>query len=121
MGIDSARTTILKRFTNHRNHDMAIAKVSSDSKLQLALKEAATALVDYKAFSKGKALFKKRNSEALIARRNALYSETLLQDDESVHLPLVACYQKALKEMWNECDQQHWEAQAADEPEDIYS
>lgn len=110
----------MKCFTNHRNHDLAVSKCSS-TKLMSALKEAAAALVDYKAFSKGKALFKRQNNEEIISRRNRIYSDSLLLADESLHLPLVACYQKALKEKWNEADQEYWERAAADEPEDIHA
>lgn len=117
MTIDVARATIIRKFTNHRNHDLAGIEKISDVKMYNALKEAATALVDFKAFSKGKALFKQRNMEAIISRRNDLYNTALA---EELDLPLVAAFQKALKQLWNSADQDYWDQQAVDEPEDVH-
>lgn len=117
MNVEDARTTIVKKFTNHRNHCVNVDKISS-VKMYQALREAAAALVDYKAFSKGKSLFKRRNLDTIIERRNSIYSDSLNTDSP---LPLISAYQKALKELWNEADQDHWERSAADEPEDIRS
>jgi hypothetical protein len=39
---------------------------------------------------------------------------------EFTDIPLVAAYQKALKLLWSECDQEYWEEQAVNEAEDIY-
>lgn len=117
MTVDIARATIIRKFTNHRNHDLAGSEKISDVKMYTALKDAAVALVDFKAFSKGKALFKQRNMDAIIARRNVLYNEAL---GDGQDLPLVAAFQKALKQLWNGADQDYWEHEAADEPEDVH-
>lgn len=120
MSYDSAKSTIIRKFTNHRNHDLGVDKISSVKQFQ-ALRDAAMALVDFKAFSKGKTLFKKRNNSFIMKRRDEIYNESLTNKDRSLHIPLVAAFQKALKELWNEADQDHWEQQAADDMEDVFS
>lgn len=117
MNVESARSTLIRKFTNHRNHDVGAEK-SNTVKMYTALREAAAALVDFKAFSKGKALFKRQRMDAIMARRNEIYKEYLADEHE---LPLIAAFQKALKELWNGTDQDQWETQAADEPEDIHA
>lgn len=120
MSIETARSTIIRKFTNHRNYELGVESTNGAKQVQ-ALKDAAVALVDFKAFSKGKARFKKQNISHIMKRRDELYKESLKHDDKSLHLPLIVAFQKALKELWNNADHEHWEMQAADDAEDIYS
>lgn len=105
----------MRKFTNHRNHDLNPEKVNT-VKMYNALKEAAASLIDFKAFTKGKVLFKKKNMEAIIAKRNEIYKEALAND---IELPLVGAFQKALRLLWNDADQDLWERLGADEVVDV--
>jgi hypothetical protein len=78
------------------------------------MKEAAKALVDLKTFSKGRNLFKKRKHIEVIAKRDELISN-------NPEISKIGAYQKALKQLWANADQEFWEAQAIGEVQDIYA
>ena len=77
------------------------------------MKAAASALIDLKTFSKGRSLFKRKKNSEILERRAEIM-------DENPNVPHIAAYQKALKQLWSEQDQDVWEAQAIGEVEDIY-
>ena len=112
MDVASARDSIVRKFTNYRSNRKK-PDASLEQEMIDALKTAATALVDFKTYSKGKNLFKRRMSSEIMARR-----DEIIQANSDI--PLIAAYQKALKQLWAECDQDYWEAQAVGEADDIY-
>ena len=77
------------------------------------MKSAASALVDLKTYSKGRTLFKKKRNTEILAKR----AEIMAKDPS---LPKIAAYQKALKQLWSNQDQDVWEARATGEANDIY-
>lgn len=113
MDIKQARCTIVRKFTNERNR-IKEKDDSQNAKLEAAMNAAATALVDFRTFSRGKSLFKEQNHAEILTRR----AEILAMEDG---LPLVAAHQRALKELWHDADQELWETQALLEPDDLYS
>ena len=78
-----------------------------------ALKAAAAALVDLKAFSKGRNVFKREMHDAIVSRKTSIM---LGHPDISA----IGAYQKGLKELWDEADQEAWEEKAANEGKDIF-
>ena len=79
-----------------------------------AMRAAANALVDFTTFSKGRALFRKKNKAEIETRRNML----LADDPRITH---IGAYQRSLKELWEGADQDRWEDEAAvGEGKDIY-
>lgn len=114
----AARKCIIRKFTNYRNKhqtESALKEGMSDAKLYEAMKKAATSLLDYRTFTKGKSIFAKQNEAMIVARRDKIYKE-----ENEDGLPLIACYQKALKEFWLTADRDHWENLAIDQPEDLH-
>lgn len=135
MDTKEARKIIIRKYTNYRNREQErLVSGVTDRKYMRALEEAAAALVDYKVISKGKSLFKRERHESIIRRRDEIFlahtnnvSMDVDDDDDEGSsdgqhqpLPLVACYQKALKELWEKEDQRYWDERSADEPEDIF-
>lgn len=114
----AARKCIIRKFTNYRNKhqtESALKEGMSDAKLYEAMKKAATSLLDYRTFTKGKSLFAKQNESTIMARRDDIF-----KNENKDGLPLIACYQKALKESWLVADRDHWENLAIDQPEDLH-
>lgn len=111
----SARDMIVRKFTNYRNHMKRIQKTDSASADDLieSMKRAASALVDLKSYSKGKALFKKKTHTKI-----AVLRDSLLRNNPN--LSRLGAYQKALKQKWSEADHEYWEVKAIGEAEDIY-
>jgi hypothetical protein len=70
------------------------------------MKLAAVALVDMKTFSKGRDLFKRRKASEILIRRD----EIMLANPE---ISQVGAYQKALKQLWSDADQDWWDVQAS--------
>lgn len=132
MDLKEARTIIIRKFTNYRNKEMERSSSGvNDRKMHSAMLEAGSALADFQITSKGRALFKQEMNEAIIKRRDAMFLEQVAStgdsDDEGLgddtsekRLPLIACYQKALRELWEREDQETWEERAADVPEDVH-
>lgn len=114
MDITLARSTIIRKFTNYRSDTLRKTRtVLTENELEMdSLKQAAIALVDMKSFSKGRALFKKRNEEKILAKRDAIHQKE--------GIPQIAAFQKALRILWDEADQDFWETQAIGEVEDIH-
>jgi len=114
MTIACAKETIVRKFTNyrnkHKNEDEDLLRHHEMSEKMLV---AAAALVDLKAYSKGKRLFRKRMYDGIAASR-----DTLLKHNSN--LSHIGAFQKALKQMWDAEDHDYWEAQAAGDPEDVY-
>jgi len=114
MTIASAREIIIRKFTNYRNsRKRNDDKNAVDREIIESLNTAASAIMDLKAFSGGKRLFKKECHNEIAAKR-----DELVEDDPE--LPLVAAYQKALKTLWDNADHDFWENKAGDIIEDIY-
>jgi hypothetical protein len=65
-----------------------------------------------KSFSKGRDLFKEEKHSEITTRK----TEILLSGE--VTSP-VGAYQRALKELWEEADQDDWEAQAKTKGKDV--
>lgn len=116
----SARDSIVRKFTNYRNtrkkliadphggiHSCECAEIAE------GLKTSASAIFDLKSFTKGRSLFKERKNDEILDRRDQIM-------EEEPSLPQIAAYQKALKQLWVEADQDWWEAQAVDLTENIY-
>lgn len=113
MDIKQARCTIVRKFTNERNR-VKEKDDSRNAKLEAAMNAAATALVDFRTFSRGKSLFKDQNHAEILERR-----ADILTMEEG--LPLVAAHQRALKELWHEADQEYWDTRALLECDDLHS
>lgn len=77
------------------------------------MKQAASALVDLRTYSKGRQLFKKRNQKEIAELR-----DEMLRNDPS--LKSIGAFQKALKTLWNDANQEYWEEQSIGEAEDIF-
>lgn len=129
MNIKEARKIIIRKFTNYRNKEMdRLAIGVSDRKMYQAMQDAAAALIDYRFLTKGKSLFKREMHDDIIKRRDVIYAgqgsesegEDVEEENDGKRLPLIACYQRALKELWDEQDQDEWEGRGGDEPEDIH-
>ena len=111
-----AKETIVQKFTNTRNswkRNSHGENRVSERELHDAMVSAANALVDLKSFSKGKSLFRKKNENEIIEKRNVLVNSP-------INMSPIGAYQKALRILWSEADQDKWEAKAAGELEDIY-
>lgn len=87
----------------------------SEVNMYQALQKASSALLDWRTSSKGRAAFARRMEKEITKRRDEIYEN----ENEEKH-PLVACYQIALKELWNKADQNYWETQGMADPDDIY-
>ena len=114
MTLAVAKETIIRKFTNYRNnykrkHEHRLTEVD----LYEAMRQAGSALVDLKSYSKGRNLFKKRHFDEISTLRDDIVRKT-------PGISRVGAFQKALKTLWSNTDQQHWEAQAVGEAEDIY-
>lgn len=132
MDLKEAKTIIIRKFTNYRNKELERSTAGvNDRKMYMAMLESATALADLQIISKGRALFKNEMNDAIVKRRDELFmsqvsaaadseGEDSGEDTSEKRLPLIACYQKALKELWEEADKESWEEKAANEPEDVH-
>lgn len=80
-----------------------------------ALQKASAALLDWRASTKGRVAFARRMETEIMRRRDEIY-----EGENEEKLPLVACYQIALKELWSKTDQDHWETQGLADPDDIF-
>ena len=109
----SAIDALVRKFTNYRNSRKKTTDENRASEDTDALKAAAAALVDLKTYSKGRNLFKERNNAEILAKRDLLM-------EENPKLSRVGAFQKALKELWHDADQEFWDAQATSEADDIY-
>ena len=114
MDYSSAKDAIIRKFTNYRNNRRrnATATVDEGDLLQ-AMKTAASALFDLKAFSNGRELFKKRMQPEIVARRSEI-----LREKPNTHM--IAAFQMAFKEMWERADKDLWEQRAGEESENIF-
>jgi hypothetical protein len=102
---------IIQKFTNYRQ---SRKKVIDDRTAEIeALKAAAAALVDLKTFSKGRTLFRRRMHTQIRQKKESIMAD-------SPHISAIGAYQKAQKILWDEADQDHWEADAVAERNDIY-
>lgn len=111
-----ALDTIVRKFTNYRNHERRSGDFAvSEHQMYEALKEAGAALVDWKAITKGKTLFKRRNRAEINKRR-----DEILSNEANSRLPKVAAYQIALKELWRDAKQEMWEERAIDDRDDVF-
>lgn len=115
MDLAKARKTIVRKFTNERNRAKD-KHLEDSSKRDSALRAAAAAMVDYTAYSKGKSLFRRVKNDLIVERRNEIINEA----GGMVKMPVAAAHQKALKELWNEADQEYWESGAIDEVDDVH-
>jgi hypothetical protein len=114
MTISTARETIVRKFTNYRNNfKRNMEDRLTDRHLYDSMKEAASALVDLKTYSKGRNLYKRRNRDVILTKRDEILSET-------PELTKIGAFQKAMKHLWGSADQGYWEAQGVGEAEDIY-
>jgi hypothetical protein len=116
MTIATARDAIVRKFTNYRNtyrRNQEERITVTDRELLDTMKLAASALVDLKTFSKGRSLFKRRKHSDILKER-----DVIMLDDPN--MSQVGAYQKALKLLWNDADQDIWEAQAQGEAEDVF-
>ena len=104
-----ARDTIVRKFTNYRNHHKQVE--SRRSNQTVALKEAGEKLADLKTYNRGKRLFKAKHQDAIDARRIELLASN------PTMLPIVA-YQKALKVLWANEDEAYWDSLAETEFKD---
>lgn len=132
--IAEARKVLVRKYTNYRNKELEeINSGVCDRKFYRQLEAAGAALADFRFLTKGKSAFKREMHQEIIQRRDQIFvqqSKTRFEADEEgeqeeeptdkERLPLIACYQRALKELWEEADQQHWQERAADEPQDIH-
>ena len=105
----TARDAIVRKFTNYRNHQKEVD--FRGCREALAMKELSKQLADLKTFSRGKTLFKKRNSDLISAEQ-----ETLLELNPNM-LPVVA-YQKAVMSLWSQEDKELWDKLAEGEIDD---
>lgn len=131
MDLEEARKIIIRKFTNYRNRTMEDMNKGVHSKeFTYALLESASALLDFRALSKGKVLFKRERNAEIMKRRDEIFAEQSKPNDSeeseeeeeaarSAKLPLVACYQRALKELWEAEDQVSWEQRGIGEPDDV--
>jgi hypothetical protein len=104
-----ARDSIVRKFTNYRTRHLKLDGISEVTQNEIeSRKIAASALVDWKTLSNGRAHFKRKNLSNIIARR-----EELLKEDPG--LGQVGAFQKAYKELWNAADQDRYEREASDE------
>src|ERR1700754_4306499 len=108
----TALDALVRKFTNYRNTRKRYTDDARESDKE-AMKASAIALVDLKTYSKGRNLFKMRNNAEILEKRDIL----MLKNPK---LSQVGAYQKALKELWSEADQESWEAQASSDADDIY-
>jgi hypothetical protein len=106
-----AKESIVRKFTNYRNNRK---EKPDDRHTEIeALKNVASALLDLRSFSKGKALFKKQKKREILERK-----ALLMADDPTI--PPIGAFQKATKQLWDEADQDRWEAQAGSDADEIF-
>lgn len=119
MDISEARKVLVRKYTNYRNKELEEMKSGvCDRKFYRQLEAAGAALADFRFFAKGKSAFKREMHQEIIERRDRLFLQQKRSGDDDEgdnegssdngeRLPLIACYQRALKELWEEADQQH--------------
>lgn len=107
MAVDS----IMRKFTNYRNNRKEKPE-GRDTEIE-ALKSNAAALFELRSFSKGKALFKKQKKKDILIRKAELMAADPM-------LAPIGALQKATKQLWSEAEQDHWEAQATSDADEIY-
>ena len=112
MLLSEARQALLRKWSNYRHTKIDMSS-SPNAPQVAALKAAAAALCDLKAYSKGKSLFKERNEARIKTRQNQILGQ-------NPSMSQIGAYQTALKELWRQEDQESWEAQADASTEDIY-
>jgi len=114
MTLAIARETIIRKFTNYRNAKKRSSETRlTETDLYDAMKQAASALVDLKTFSKGRSLFKKNHFPQITTLRDTIVRET-------PSISRVGAFQKAMKVLWDGADQEYWETRAVGESEDIF-
>ena len=90
MSLATARETIIRKFTNYRNSFKRNSENRlTDTDLYAAMKQAASALVDLKSYSKGKNSFKKHKREEISTLRDRIMRE-------SPGISRIGAFQKAL-------------------------
>lgn len=130
MNLAEARKILVRKFTNYRNRAIEEeSKGVNDRHFYNALRDAAAALVDFQTMSKAKGLFRRERHTEITKRRDELFAEQSKEADSDdsdeeggatdEKLPLIACYQRAVKELWEAEDQDYWERRSVGEPEDI--
>ena len=98
MNLAKACDTIVRKFTSYRSRHLKADTTSGAEQREIdALKLAASALVDWKSLTKGRALFKRRNYTEIIRRRDAIMKE-------DPRISQLGAFQKASKELWQEAD-----------------
>ena len=116
MTLGMAKETIVRKFTNYRNkikRSNLDTETVSQRELIDSSNSAATALIDFQKVNRGKDCFKKQMHGKI-----ALLRDKLMSEDPS--LSKVGAYQRALKMLWSEADQDVWEAKAGDEVNDVF-
>lgn len=114
MTLKEARSIIVRKFTNYRNKLERNSKGNATNEDVIeAMKVAASAIIDYRSYGKGRQLFRRKKHVEILALR-----DTLMKDDSS--LPQIAAYQKAHKQLWEKEEQDSWNEKALGEPEDIF-
>ena len=104
-----ARKSIVRKFTNYRTRHLKPNGISETANQETeSRKLAASALVDWKTLSNGRALFKRRNYANIITRRGQLMKE-------DPKLCQLGAFQKAYRELWQAADQDYYEREASNE------
>jgi hypothetical protein len=115
MSSESARTAVIRKFTNYRNLHKNETTSSGENTEVAAMREVANQLADFRTYSKGRTVFKLRKHNEIRARQ-----EALCRADPS--LAPIAAYSKAVKQLWSEEDDHgYWEAEARELGDDIFA
>jgi hypothetical protein len=104
---------IVRKFTNYRNYERVKQKITGKTKATDTINNAAATLLELKAFSKGRDLFKEENHSQITVRK----TEILLSGEVTSS---VGAYQRALRELWEEADQEDYEKRAKTARKDIF-
>src|ERR1700744_6133053 len=94
MELSEARQALLRKWTNYRATKLDTSSAPNAPQVA-ALKAAAAALCDLKAYSKGKSLFKEQNETGIKMRQNQILGL-------NPSMSQIGAYQTALKELWRE-------------------
>ena len=103
-------TAIVRKFTNYRN---TRKKQLDDRVVELeAIKNAAAALTELKAYSNGRDVFRQEKHSEITERKKELMHTGEVTSG-------VGAYQRAVRELWEEEDQDYWEEKAAEYGKDV--
>jgi hypothetical protein len=106
MTMSKANNAILRKFTNERFRYKGEGSNTHKQETD-ALKTAASALFDLKSVTKGRNLFRRKKYGEILQRR-----DSIVREDPS--LGFAGAFQRALKELWQEADQDYWEREGSE-------